>query len=306
MRIPPHRYGGLLGLAALCLFAGMPRPQAAPLLSVDFNCGTTPSPTEDGFLPFTQVSAANQTGPIAKTFAGLDTVLSSGSVTVTLAAGTGVGATGYLTSRDRAGMAGPEFPNYYLYRDFVSTSSGSLTVGVSGLAASRAYTVKFYLYDNTNSRSFRITDYTAGSAGTSSNHSWTSGYAFDEATPPDIFAVSQAATSSASGQLEFRITRTDGTNNALICGLSIGTVPATWYLTASQVNSENWSSSYLSHWNSSAGGGGSAPASIHVGDDFVHGTSGYSLRTLGGPPRSGAGNSISAAGIRRWITSWTT
>lgn len=282
MKILLHRYGGLLGLAAICLFSGTPQLQAAPLLAIDFNAGTAQSPTEDGFQPFADVSNANQTGPVTGTFTGLDSVLSSGTVAVTVAAGTSPTSTGTLTSRDRPTMAGPEFPSYYLYRDFVTTSSGPITLGINGLAASRSYQVKFYLYDNSNSRSFTITNYTTGSAGTTTNHSWTAGYAFSASTSPDVFAITQTATSSAAGELVFRITRIDGTNTALLSGLSIGTSPATWYLTTNQANSDNWSSTYLSHWNSSVGGGGSNPSSIHVGDNFVHGISGHSLRTLGG------------------------
>jgi aryl-phospho-beta-D-glucosidase BglC (GH1 family) len=289
----------------LASFATAPRALCRPILSVDFNCGSTgPSPTEGGFLPFAPVSASSQAGPVSKSFPGLDSTLTTGSVSVTLAAGTSVTATGNLTSRDRTTMAEPEFSHYYLYRDFVTSTSGPLTVGVSGLAANKTYDITFYVYDNVNSRSFSIVDYTSGSAGTSSSISSTAGYTFTGGTAAGIFAVTQSATSNATGNLVFRITKTDAINSALICGLNISVTPSTWYLTTTQAGSENWGTGYLNSWNSNSSGTGSAPTGIHVGGSFVHDKSGYQLRTLGGASTF-AGGTLTINGSAKLILKTT-
>ncbi|HEY8966515.1 MAG TPA: glycoside hydrolase family 5 protein [Candidatus Methylacidiphilales bacterium] len=260
----------LRGIAILVFGVALAGPRIAsaePILAIDFNAGSSgPSSTQAGWKAFAPISTSSQTGPVSSVYTGLDTTLTSGSVTVSIASGTSTTATGSLTSRDRPLMETPEFPLYYLYRDFVSTG-GPLTVGISGLKPGKAYRIGCTAYDDAASRSMTITDYTSGSAGTSASLSWTAGTIFDADTDPDLCTAYLAATSDSAGKLVLRVS---GTSGAALNGLVITEVSATWHLVVNQMNSEDWTSAYLSHWNADAAGGGVAPSSINVVDTFVN------------------------------------
>ena len=54
---------------------------------------------------------------------------------------------------------------------------------------------------------------------------------------------------------------------------------ATWYLTTNQASSQNWTTAFLSNWNSLANGTGVAPPSINTFDNYINNGAGRELRT---------------------------
>ena len=76
--------------------------------------------------------------------------------------------------------------------------------------------------------------------------------------------------------------------------LGTGTVTvrtaATWYLTANQAGTQNWTTAYLSYWNSLANGTGVAPTSINAFDSYVNQGAARELRTPGTASTFGGGS----------------
>lgn len=66
--------------------------------------------------------------------------------------------------------------------------------------------------------------------------------------------------------------------------------PATWYLTVNQAGTQNWTTAYLSNWNSLANGTGVAPTSINAFDSYVNQGSSRELRTPGTASTFGGGS----------------
>jgi endoglucanase len=66
--------------------------------------------------------------------------------------------------------------------------------------------------------------------------------------------------------------------------------PATWYLTVNQAGTQNWTEAYLSNWNSSAAGGGIAPPSINLFDNYINQGAARELRTPGTASTFGGGS----------------
>ncbi|SDT89072.1 Aryl-phospho-beta-D-glucosidase BglC, GH1 family [Verrucomicrobium sp. GAS474] len=260
----------LLSVSSILLQGGAGNASAEPILAIDFDAGSSgASPLQPGWQAFAPVSLANQTGPITATYSGLDPALTSGTVVVSIAAGTTTTATGALTSRDRSLMEDPEFPLYYLYRDFV-TAGSPITIGISGLTPGGVYQIGYTAYDDSNSRTMTFTNYTSGSAGSSSSLSWTAHTVFDESTDPAVCTRTLSVTADGTGKAVLRITSGDGGASTVLGGLTISKTPATWHLIVNQTNSQDWTSAYLSHWNANAGGGGASPTSINVADTYVN------------------------------------
>ncbi len=247
------------------------------ILPIDFNCGGgAPSPTNVGYLPFVPVSSANQAGPITATYSGLDTSSTSGTVTLTLACGTSLSGSGNFTSRDRPMMAGPTFPSYYLYRDFVtSVASGPVTIGVSGLKPNLSYLIDYTAYNDPTSGTMTITDYTTGTAAASAAVSWTAGTAFGSATNPDLYTKRIPVVSDSQGKLVLRITPAAG--GAMISGLEITRTSASWYLASDQGTNQDWSPGYVSSWKSASDGSGVSPSFLTITDTYLN--AGHQLRT---------------------------
>ncbi|HEY8966849.1 MAG TPA: hypothetical protein VIM58_10420 [Candidatus Methylacidiphilales bacterium] len=198
-----------------------PASHGAPLLSVDF--GATTNPTLSGFQTFS-IATGNVAGPVTQSFTGIDTSLTSGTLSFTLAAGTTLTGTSTLTARDRGTIASTGTFTYGpIYEDFINPSSGTtLTMGISGLNANTQYTLTLYAYDNSNTKTLTFADYTSGTAGASGTIAFTAATSFTSTTPNDIYALTLTLTSDASGNLVIRDTASSGT--PVIDGLVISAV----------------------------------------------------------------------------------
>jgi hypothetical protein len=106
-----------------------------PILKLDINNGNVPAETEPGFTSFT----------IGDSGAVID------GIKVEFTAGT-------LDSRRRAAPTGIPFEQ--IYRDFVFSRPGGMTITLSGLVPNQIYEITIYAYD-TGSAGARIADWTA-------------------------------------------------------------------------------------------------------------------------------------------------
>jgi hypothetical protein len=206
--------------AALFLTAGL--SQAQLLLSVDFSAGGTApgTPTTQAGYDYFNVGVGAITADLSRTYTGLSTDLSSGSVTLTV----GKGDRANYTARDRDTMTGSGTFSYYnLYRAWANPG----TLSLSGLDANMEYRIVLYAYDYTTSGSTKLIDRTSGTSGATTSVTWTSGYSFNASTPSDIFSSSFTVTSNASGLLNFWVSTASGTtpSGAQISGLQIYAVP---------------------------------------------------------------------------------
>ncbi len=217
----PKSLQRFLSLAAVLLLTGG-AAKAQLLLSVDFSAGSTApgSPTAQSGYDYFNVGTGTVTTDISKTYTGLSTELSSGSVTLTV--GKGVAAS--YTARDRTTMTGSGTFDYYnLYRAW--TNPGTLSF--SGLDANTEYVLVFYAYDYTTSGSTKLIDRTSGTSGTSASVTWTSGYNFTSSTPDSIFSNSLTVTTDANGSLSFWVTTASGSTatGSQLSGLQLYAVP---------------------------------------------------------------------------------
>ena len=104
------------------------------ILKLDINQTNTPAETEEGFVSFTLADSGSVVEGIKVEFGGT------------------------LDSRRRDTPAG--IPYEQIYRDFIFSRPGAMTVTLSGLAASTTYEITIYAYD-TGSDQLRVADWTA-------------------------------------------------------------------------------------------------------------------------------------------------
>jgi len=105
-----------------------------PILKLDINQTNTPAETEEGFISFTIADSGSQVD----------------GITVELG--------GTLDSRRRGTPTGVPFEQ--VYRDFIFSRPGAMTVTLSGLAANTTYEITIYAWD-TSSTETRVADWTA-------------------------------------------------------------------------------------------------------------------------------------------------
>lgn len=219
MNIPASPKSLLAG--AVAFLAVVSLGSGATVLSVDFGTTQT-SKIEDGFSAF-ESSNLGVTGPVTKTF-GSYTVRIANGITVD---GSGfLNATGTVNTRDRY-ISTPladsgTFTYNNIYTDFV-TQGVDTGVQITGLEANTSYSVQFFTYDNSNSRTQTFKNLTGGTTTTLGTFGWTAGYSFGGTTSNDVFSISYAVTSDSLGRLTFDINNTAGTT--LLNGLAIATVP---------------------------------------------------------------------------------
>lgn len=231
------RFRALLATVTLSLgFLFASNLEAQLLLSMDFNtmpAGGSASPTESGYTGVV-VNNAEFTGPFTTSFTGLSTSLSSGTVGLTIAAGTTLTSTGAMLSRDRPATTADNgsFTYQDLYRDFIIskyTTGGipKMTIGLSGLNASTEYLVTFYAYDNNNSGAISLQN-TTGTGSQSGSISWTAGYAFNGANANENakFSTTLRVQTDTLGNLTFINTTTSGAGfQGILNGIQVTAVP---------------------------------------------------------------------------------
>jgi hypothetical protein len=105
----------------------------SPILKLDINQTNTPAETEEGFVPFTIADSGSQVDGITVEFGGT------------------------LDSRRRGTPTGVPFEQ--IYRDFIFSRPGAMTVTLSGLAANTTYEITIYAWD-TSSAELRVADWT--------------------------------------------------------------------------------------------------------------------------------------------------
>ncbi len=115
------------------VLAGMTHA-GSPILKLDINQTNTPAETEDSFVSFTLADSGSVVEGIKVEFGGT------------------------LDSRRRDTPSG--IPYEQIYRDFIFSRPGAMTVTLSGLAANTTYEITIYAYD-TGSAELRVADWTA-------------------------------------------------------------------------------------------------------------------------------------------------
>jgi len=211
-------------LLVAALFPLFSTAQAQVILGVDF--GVTSSPVQAGYSAF-GITSGSIAGPVTNSYTELNTTYTTGTVSITLAAGNTLLGTSNLTARDRLAPStdSGSFTYSNLYRDFINTSAnGNMTIGLTGLNASTAYQLTLYAYDNSNGRTMTFTDFTTGSAGATGSITWTAGATFDSTTLNSVYSTTLNVTSDATGALVIRDIPT-GSAPALINGLQLIAVP---------------------------------------------------------------------------------
>jgi hypothetical protein len=106
----------------------------SPILKPDIDQTNTPAETEEDFISFTIADSSSQVDGITVEFGGT------------------------LDSRRRGAPAGVPFEQ--IYRDFIFSRPGAITVTLSGPAANTTYEITIYAFD-TLSAETRISDWTA-------------------------------------------------------------------------------------------------------------------------------------------------
>ena len=110
------------------------RPAADLVFKLDVGNSHNAEELEEGFTSFTIADSGSQVDGITVEFGGT------------------------LDSRRRGAPAG--VPSEQIYRDFIFSRPGAMTVTLSGLAANTTYEITIYAYD-TLSKELRVTDWTA-------------------------------------------------------------------------------------------------------------------------------------------------
>jgi hypothetical protein len=206
---------------------------AQTILSVDINAGAgSPSATEDGFVGF-NIGTGSTTGPLTATYNGLDSELTSGSVTFTLAQGTSLTDTGAFLARYRSSIAldNGDFTYSDLYSDLgivtgTDTNGESITLGFSGLLANTTYEIKLFAYNDseTNTRTMTFADYTTGQEADSGSIVYSGSYDFATDSDNDKFATTISAVTDSEGNLLIRGTP-GGNYVAVLNGFQISAIP---------------------------------------------------------------------------------
>lgn len=213
-------------LALTTISAHAQTPVAA--FDVGGNAGSATSPVETGFTAF---SFADGLGPNAVVAGGITGIIAGGT---TLAGATATDANGDFSStaqvvhRDRLTPAADigAFTFSELYRDFATQNF--LAIEFKGLTVSTEYLLTFYAYDNNGNRTQTFTNITGGASAPFGTVTYTAGFAFNSATPNDVFSTSFNATSDAQGRLFFTesgVGTGGSTSVALVNGFTLTPVP---------------------------------------------------------------------------------
>ena len=153
----------------------------SPILKLDINQTNTPTETEEGFVSFTIADSGSQVD----------------GITVELG--------GTLDSRRRGAPTGIPFEQ--IYRDFIFSRPGEMTVTLSGLVANTTYEITIYAWD-TSSAETRVADWTANGIPVCQT-------VFDGAQNPpaaeDDYAFTGRATSDITGTILLESAPGEGT-----------------------------------------------------------------------------------------------
>jgi hypothetical protein len=164
------RYGGSgwVYLDDICLYrspvADPGLPAAGPGLKLDFGISHNTEELEEGFTPFTIADSGSQVNGITIEFGGT------------------------LASRRRGAPLGVPFEQ--IYRDFIFSRPGAMTVKLSGLEFNTTYKITIYAWDSL-SAGFRIADWTA-------NGQFLCQTKFDSIHNPPVFEDDYAFTGKAT------------------------------------------------------------------------------------------------------------
>ncbi|TLD69300.1 hypothetical protein FEM03_18175 [Phragmitibacter flavus] len=214
---PLHR----LLIAAIALLTTFSATQAATLLNVDFDHNTPESITQSGFQTFRNSLSVNYSAPAE---------VASGSITVTLAAGSGSRLrTGPLTNSGSFTYADLYRDLYVGFQNVSSPDSSRTVLTLSGLNPNTQYFVKLYsfTYDFDSGALYSWYDTTSGTPAllgtTPANR------ASSPPTSNDEFAVYNSFTTNASGTATFGFTSLNasgvGVGSGALNGLVLYSVP---------------------------------------------------------------------------------
>lgn len=200
---------------------------AATLAS--FSLGDT-NETQAGFTAIGVAGNApgSFAGPISGTDGGITLQINGGTnlagATTKDASGNYNSTTG-IVSRDRESPSSDASPFTYssIYRTFL-TANTYLGIQLSGLSATTEYAITFYSYDHLGSRTQTFTNAT-GTQTNVGSITYTAGYTFDSTTPNDVFSTTVTGTTDASGRLFFTGYGTGNTNQGILNGLTVSSIP---------------------------------------------------------------------------------
>jgi len=205
------------GLLVLCICALTLGPVSAQLM-IDYN---NASPTETGFTGVNGMNGGSASVSLDGTSIG-----ATSNVTFTLVPSSSANAT--RRDRDTTPPDSGAFTYSDLYRDFTYVANGgTITLNVTGLAASAPYQFRFFAYDHLTSAGDTVTTFTRTTSGVgdvTGSVTWQGGATF---TDNFQFSTLMNVTSTASGTLAFTISSVDGpgpgtgTGNGLINGLIV-------------------------------------------------------------------------------------
>lgn len=217
-----------LKLASVLILGCGASVSAQTILSVDFGSVNNPAAQTD-FVVFNTSENATA-GPIVRNYTNLNLDwTASGSVSVTLASGTNLAATGNMIARNRTGTAANSgsFTYNALYRDLViAQNSANMRIGITGLNANTYYDVRIYAYDHDNAGTALFANAT-GTNTVSDTISWTAG-GINGANPDENlrFSTVLRVLTDSNGSLIIANTRqSGGSNQAIINGIEIAAIP---------------------------------------------------------------------------------
>jgi hypothetical protein len=191
MKMKKSKFSASLALAAGML-AGLSDSNAALIASLDYGVNTA---VQSGF-----------------TFAGNNSAVTVGGVTVTTA-----GFTGAQNPGDAALTGNPMED---LYRDYLY--GGNSTVTISGLAANTQHTITIHAYAGGNTNNFSTTWYVGDNTSTN-NFTWTQAANGNNPFPAATSVFDLTATSNASGVI--LLTAVANVRTSRLNGLEIAVIP---------------------------------------------------------------------------------
>jgi hypothetical protein len=200
------------GLAALAAPAG-----AAMLLQVDFQQTQNPHPTETGYQAF-EVTNAGVAGPQTRAFGSYGVTVTNG---YTVDGSGYLNATGLVNARYRAGNPPDSGAFTYsdLYTDFV-TNGADTGLQLTGFDVNTAYTVTFYAFDYSNTRTQTFRDITGGTNVLLGSIAWT---ASTTPTSNGQYSLTATVTTDSLGRMTIRANGASGTT--VINGLQVASIP---------------------------------------------------------------------------------
>ena len=196
-----NKYHTQLGIG-LALLTAIGSANAATILAIDFNNGS--SPTETGF--------------IGQNSSGINHTTTAGDITVNFSGQQGT------FDRGASGGTNNDFYRDFIFDNFNDSPDMTLTLSGLGIAASTAYEMTFYAYDSGDAT--RKT----GFAGISGTTGTTLGPVISQDTGVpdslDEYAVTGTFTSDNSGSLTFGIDGLpNGGERTVLNGFSIAAIP---------------------------------------------------------------------------------